>query len=96
MFTREAHLISTDLSLHVGRGMVVNSSAAAMDHYLAFDAAAERLAKQLRRYKRRLRDYHGGKTRPPAERQERRRLSFSPRLRRMKMTRRRRRTATPR
>ena len=70
VFTREAHLISTDLSLHVGRGMVVNSSAAAMDHYLAFDAAAERLAKQLRRYKRRLRDYHGGKTRPPAERQE--------------------------
>jgi ribosomal subunit interface protein len=59
VFTREAHLISSDLSLHVGRGMVVNSSAAASDHYLAFDAAAERLAKQLRRYKRRLRDYHG-------------------------------------
>ena len=70
VFTREAHLISTDLSLHVGRGMVVNSSAAAMDHYLAFDAAAERLAKQLRRYKRRLRDYHGGKARTPAERPE--------------------------
>src|SRR4029079_5160621 len=70
VFTREAHLISTDLSLHVGRGMVVNSSAAAMDHYVAFDAAAERLAKQLRRYKRRLRDYHGGKTRSPAERPE--------------------------
>src|SRR5436190_783541 len=64
VFAREAHLISTDLSLHVGRGMVVNSSAAAADHYLAFDAAAERLAKQLRRYKRRLRDYHG-KTRAP-------------------------------
>jgi ribosomal subunit interface protein len=64
VFTREAHLISSDLSLHVGRGMVVNSSAAATDHYLAFDAAAERLAKQLRRYKRRLRDYHG-KTRGP-------------------------------
>lgn len=59
VFSREAHLISSDLSLHVGRGMVVNSSAAATDHYLAFDAAAERLAKQLRRYKRRLRDYHG-------------------------------------
>ena len=39
--------------------MVVNSSAAATDHYAAFDAAAERLAKPLRRYKRRLRDYHG-------------------------------------
>jgi ribosomal subunit interface protein len=59
VFAREAHLISTDLSLHVGRGMVVNSSASATDHYVAFDAAAERLVKQLRRYKRRLRDYHG-------------------------------------
>lgn len=59
VFSREAHLISSDPSLHVGRGMVVNSSAAATDHYIAFDAAAERLGKQLRRYKRRLRDYHG-------------------------------------
>src|SRR5688572_9231718 len=66
VFAREAHLICADLSLHVGRGMVVNSSAAATDHYVAFDAAAERLAKQLRRYKRRLRAYHG-KTRPAAE-----------------------------
>jgi ribosomal subunit interface protein len=64
VFTREAHLIAADLSLHVGRGIEVNSSASATDHYLAFDAAAERLAKQLRRYKRRLRDYHG-KARAP-------------------------------
>ena len=69
VFAREAHLIAADLSLHVGRGMVVNSSAAATDHYVAFDAAAERLAKQLRRYKRRLRDYHG-KMRAPVERPE--------------------------
>lgn len=66
VFAREAHLIRADVSLHVGRGMVANSAAAASDHYLAFDAAAERLAKQLRRYKRRLRDYHG-KARAPAE-----------------------------
>ena len=65
VFAREAHLITADVSLHVGRGIVVNSSAAATDHYVAFDAAAERLAKQLRRYKRRLRDYHGGKARVP-------------------------------
>lgn len=64
VFAREAHLITADLSLRVGRGMVVNSSAAATEHYIAFDAAAERLAKQLRRYKRRLRDYHG-KARAP-------------------------------
>ncbi|MGE0258924.1 MAG: ribosome-associated translation inhibitor RaiA [Alphaproteobacteria bacterium] len=69
VFSREAHLIAVELSLHVGRGMVVNSRGAATDYYLAFDSAAERLAKQLRRYKRRLRDYHG-KARPPGERPE--------------------------
>jgi ribosome hibernation promoting factor len=69
IFAREAHLIRAEISLHIGRGMVINSHASTSDHYLAFDAAAERLAKQLRRYKRRLRDYHG-KARAPAERGE--------------------------
>jgi ribosomal subunit interface protein len=59
VFAREAHLIRAEISLHVGRGIVINGHAAASDHYLAFDAAAERLGKQLRRYKRRLRDHHG-------------------------------------
>jgi ribosomal subunit interface protein len=59
VFSRDGHLVRADVSLHVGRGIVVNSGAAAPEHYVAFDSAAERLAKQLRRYKRRLRDYHG-------------------------------------
>jgi ribosomal subunit interface protein len=58
VFAREAHLIRTDLSVHIGRGIMVKSGATATDYYPAFDAAAERLAKQLRRYKRRLRDHH--------------------------------------
>jgi len=66
VFAREAHLVRAEISLHVGRGIVANSSATASDHYVAFDAAAERLAKQLRRSKRRLRDHHG-KTHAPAE-----------------------------
>jgi ribosomal subunit interface protein len=66
VFAREAHLIRSELSLHIGRGIVINSSAAASDYYPAFDAGAERLAKQLRRYKRRLRHYHG-KARTPVE-----------------------------
>jgi len=69
VFAREAHLIAVELSLHVGRGMVANSRGAATDYYVAFDSAAERLAKQLGRYKRRLRDYHG-KMRPAGERPE--------------------------
>jgi len=77
VFAREAHLIRAEVSLHVGRGIVVNSHAAAGDHYLAFDMAVERLAKQLRRYKRRLRDYHR-KTRAPAEPEMARSLVLAP------------------
>src|SRR5213080_3807112 len=58
VFAHEAHLIRTDLSLHIGRGIMIKSGATASDYYPAFDAAAERLAKQLRRYKRRLRSHH--------------------------------------
>ncbi|HEX3523591.1 MAG TPA: ribosome-associated translation inhibitor RaiA [Stellaceae bacterium] len=63
--SKEAHLSRAEISIRIGRGIVVNARAAASDAYLAFDAAAERLAKQLRRYKRRLRDHHA-KGREPA------------------------------
>src|SRR3954447_2590136 len=69
VFAREAHLIRADLSVHIGRGIMVKSAANATDYYLAFDSAAERLAKQLRRYKRRLRDHHA-RVRPAGERPE--------------------------
>jgi ribosomal subunit interface protein len=65
VFSKEAHLSRAEISIHVGRGIVVNARASASEAYLAFDAAAERLAKQLRRYKRRLRDHHA-KGREPA------------------------------
>ena len=58
VLSKEAHLTRADIALHVGRGIVVNAGAAVGEAYTAFDAAAERLAKQLRRYKRRLRDHH--------------------------------------
>jgi len=67
VFAREAHLIRADLSVHIGRGIMVKSSASATDYYPAFDAAAERLAKQLRRYKRRLRDHHARLRNQPEE-----------------------------
>ena len=56
--TKEAHLFRTEISLHIGRGIIVNASARALDSGGAFDTAAERVAKQLRRYKRRLRAHH--------------------------------------
>ena len=68
--SKEAHLSRAEISIHIGRGIVVNARASASEAYLAFDAAAERLAKQLRRYKRRLRDHHA-KGREPAGASER-------------------------
>jgi ribosomal subunit interface protein len=59
VFYRERHLIHADVSVHAGRGLVVQCRAEANDAYAAFDIAAERLDKQLRRYKRRLRRHHG-------------------------------------
>ena len=58
VFAKEAHLDRVDISIRVGRGILVNAAASAAGFYPAFDAAAERLGKQLRRYKRRLRDHH--------------------------------------
>jgi ribosomal subunit interface protein len=58
VITKEAHLFRTEISLHIGRGIMVNASARALDSSDAFDTAAERIAKQLRRYKRRLRAHH--------------------------------------
>jgi len=58
ILSREAHLYDAQLSVHIGRGIMLQSGAAADAPYLAFDEAAQRLAKRLRRYKRRLRDHH--------------------------------------
>src|SRR5579859_2369064 len=57
VFSREAHLIQCDLQVHVGRGILVRSEADASEAHAAFDIAAERIDKRLRRYKRRLRDH---------------------------------------
>ncbi len=58
VFTREAHLFRADVSVHVGRGILVQGQALAPDAYAAGDTAIEHVAKQLRRHKRRLRDHH--------------------------------------
>ena len=53
-FQRARHAYRADISLHVARGLMVQSHGEASDPYAAFDAAAERLDKRLRRHKRRL------------------------------------------
>jgi ribosomal subunit interface protein len=54
-----SHGFHVDISVHPVRGMLVKGSASANEAYAAFDTALERIAKQLRRYKRRLKEDHG-------------------------------------
>ena len=48
-----------DIVAHVMQGLVLKGRAEAQDAHVAFEGAAERIEKQLRRYMRRLKD-HGG------------------------------------
>ncbi len=58
VFSREAHLFRVQISVHVGRGIQLQGHAEADEAYPSFDLAADKIAKRLRRYKRRLRDHH--------------------------------------
>jgi ribosomal subunit interface protein len=58
VFSRERHLIVSNISVHARRGFLVQCHGESNDPYAAFDSASERLDKQLRRYKRRLRNHH--------------------------------------
>lgn len=58
VLSRDARLYRADVSVHVGRNIQLQSNAEADDAYRAFDAAADRVGRRLRRYKGRLRDYH--------------------------------------
>ncbi|MBI1326519.1 MAG: ribosome-associated translation inhibitor RaiA [Alphaproteobacteria bacterium] len=46
------------IALHVGKDIKVQGTAEETDPYAAFDAAAAKVAKQLRKYKTKLRDHH--------------------------------------
>ena len=57
-FSREGALYRAEISVHPLRGLLVQGGATAPEVYAAFDTALERIAKQLRRAKRRLRNHH--------------------------------------
>lgn len=58
-FSPESHAyVKTHISLRVGKDLQVTASATEGDAYASFDSAAAKVAKQLGRYKQRLRDHH--------------------------------------
>ncbi|BBC71463.1 30S ribosomal protein S30 [Altererythrobacter sp. B11] len=53
-----AGAVGCDIVLHANQGLILKSHGEAQDAHVAFDVAAEKIDKQLRRYKRRLKDRH--------------------------------------
>jgi ribosomal subunit interface protein len=47
-----------DIVTHVMQDLILKSAAVAQDAHLALEQAADKIEKQLRRYKRRLKDHH--------------------------------------
>lgn len=58
-FAREGQgFYKSHIAIRVGKNIQIMADAIENDIYLAFDVAAAKLAKQLRRYKNRLRNHH--------------------------------------
>ena len=60
-FSREGHgkpLTRAHISVQIGKNIMVVADAVETDPYVSFENAAEKIGKQMRRYKRRLRDHH--------------------------------------
>ena len=59
-FTKDRYVYVCESSIHLSTGHQVNATGKADDIYAAFDKCSNRIEKQLRRYKRRLKDHHSG------------------------------------
>lgn len=60
-FSREGHgkpRTRAHISIQLGKNIMVVADAVEVDPYVSFENAAEKIGKQMRRYKRRLRDHH--------------------------------------
>lgn len=60
-FSREGHgrpKTRAHISIQIGKNIMVVADATENDPYISFEMAAEKVGKQLRRYKKKLRDHH--------------------------------------
>jgi ribosomal subunit interface protein len=63
-FSRSAHEHVCEATVHLSSGLTAAAKGKATEIYAAFDAAVEKLDKQLRRYKRRLKNHHQDRLQP--------------------------------
>ncbi len=64
VFSRSAHEYVCETTVHLSTGLNAQAKAHATEIYAAFDGCAEKMEKQLRRYKRRLKDHHRERAEP--------------------------------
>lgn len=57
-FSKDRHEFVCEVTVHLSTGLTAQSRAQANDAYGALGSALERMEKQLRRYKRRLKNHH--------------------------------------
>ena len=64
IFSRNAHEYVCEATVHLSTGLNATAKANATEIYAAFDACCAKMEKQLRRYKRRLKDHHKDRSEP--------------------------------
>ena len=64
VFSKSAHEYVCESVVHLSTGLNAQATGKATEIYAAFDASAEKMDKQLRRYKRRLKDHHKQRSQP--------------------------------
>mgnify|MGYP001160024297 CR=1 FL=1 len=64
VFSRVSNEFSCEISVHLSTGLTAQAGAHSHEAYASFDAASEKMEKQLRRYKRRLKDHHRERAQP--------------------------------
>jgi ribosomal subunit interface protein len=58
IFSKSGAEFVCEATIHLSTGLTASSKAHAHEIYAAFEASADKMEKQLRRYKRRLKDHH--------------------------------------
>ena len=64
IFSRSANEYVCEIIVHLSTGLTTQARAHSYEIYTAFDSTLEKMEKQLRRYKRRLKDHHKERVQP--------------------------------
>ena len=64
VFSKVAHEFVCEAVVHLSTGLTAQAKGKDTEIYAAFDSASEKMEKQLRRYKRRLKDHHKDRVNP--------------------------------